>query len=559
MLTAFHLGNFKAFAATQRIPIRPLTLIFGPNSGGKSSIIHGLVLAHEAHRTGNLDVTRTEVGGDSVDLGGFRQFVHRRDLGRTVEWVAELDAGRLDGRLAEMLAPARKLVVSVGMAMRQREADAGRFIVDAPPHTSYYELAVDGDPVLRASARGDEGLKLDTLAQDHPLFRRIAEALVLVGTTTDTVGDADRAALEQAISDMVPGLTLERGTFVPSGVGGMRRSDEPGLLPVSSGRRKEDLANAVEVYFPPLLNDLFSGVCTAVGKELARLHYLGPLRSYPPRHLAFSEDHDRNWFAGGGYAWDVLRTDSKVRAVVNEWLGSSERLQTPYELVVSNLVRVSDLDQPLAEYFRRLNKDFTTVGIGEELPEEHPAREFGHEQALVFDEDTETRFAMEIVEESNIERTPDLFLRDKRTSTIVSHRDVGIGISQVLPVLVSAYGSRERLIAIEQPEIHIHPGLQAELGDVFIQSALGENGNRFLLETHSEHLILRIMRRIRETTSGALPEGIPPIRPEDVSVLYVDPQPEGSVVLEMPLSKFGELQKPWPGGFFEEGLREVMP
>ena len=96
MLTAFHLGNFKAFADTQRIPIRPLTLIFGPNSGGKSSIIHGLVLAHEANRAGNLDVTRAEIGGDSVDLGGFRQFIHAHDLSRTLEWTAEFDLTRIE-------------------------------------------------------------------------------------------------------------------------------------------------------------------------------------------------------------------------------------------------------------------------------------------------------------------------------------------------------------------------------------------------------------------------------------------------------------------------------
>ena len=54
------------------------------------------------------------------------------------------------------------------------------------------------------------------------------------------------------------------------------------------------------------------------------------------------------------------------------------------------------------------------------------------------------------------------------------------GISQLLPVLVNAAGAKERLIAVEQPELHLHPALQAELGDVFIESALGENKNIFL-------------------------------------------------------------------------------
>ena len=79
MLNALHLGNFKAFAETQRIPLRPLTLIYGANSAGKSSIIQSLLLARHALETGDLDIYRTALGEDSVDLGGFRQYVHRRE------------------------------------------------------------------------------------------------------------------------------------------------------------------------------------------------------------------------------------------------------------------------------------------------------------------------------------------------------------------------------------------------------------------------------------------------------------------------------------------------
>src|SRR5437762_109307 len=71
------ISNFKAFGPKQEIPIKPITLIFGPNSGGKSSIIHSLLFAHESLRTGKLDIHRTELGGNSVDLGGFEQFTYR--------------------------------------------------------------------------------------------------------------------------------------------------------------------------------------------------------------------------------------------------------------------------------------------------------------------------------------------------------------------------------------------------------------------------------------------------------------------------------------------------
>ena len=102
--------------------------------------------------------------------------------------------------------------------------------------------------------------------------------------------------------------------------------------------------------------------------------------------------------------------------------------------------------------------------------------------------------------------------------------------------------------------MHLHPAMQAELGDVFIESALGERKNTFLLETHSEHLILRILRRIRETTAEGKPGkgGMPAIRPEDVSVVDVQPGPKGAEVIELPVTPDGDFSRPWPKGFFAE-------
>ncbi|WP_230967657.1 DUF3696 domain-containing protein [Nostoc commune] len=155
-------------------------------------------------------------------------------------------------------------------------------------------------------------------------------------------------------------------------------------------------------------------------------------------------------------------------------------------------------------------------------------------------------WVQEITSESD--RISDLVLIDKRTKTAVSHRDVGIGISQVIPILVSCYGLSDALVAIEQPEIHLHPRLQAELGSVFAESIKPPYNNRFILETHSEHLMLRLQKLIRE---GQL-------KPEDVSVIYVDSNSEGSQCLELRLDEEGDFIDEWPDGFFEDDFKEIF-
>jgi hypothetical protein len=151
----------------------------------------------------------------------------------------------------------------------------------------------------------------------------------------------------------------------------------------------------------------------------------------------------------------------------------------------------------------------------------------------------------------------DIYFEDVATKTKIPPSNLGVGFSQMVPFVSSALSSDNRLIVIEQPELHVHPALQTELADLFIQSAK-ERGNRFLIETHSEHLILRVMKRIRQTFEDRVQEGMLRITPDDVCVLYVEPGENGSIVREMPLNERGELVKGWPGGFFEEALNEMF-
>lgn len=553
MLTALHLGNFKAFADSQRIPIRPLTLIYGANSSGKSSIIHSFVLARHALETGELDVHRTNVGGEAVDLGGFRQYVHRREVARRMEWSAEVDTALFTGRMAELLAPVGQVTVSFAVGMTLDDQD--RPLPDASPEIHTYEIHADGESLLRFSRRRDGRLHLDRLDYEHPVFRKILMAIVETSTFVTSIRPEDFEELNTAIDSLVPGILAKPGKLFPEGVSYVEKETdtEQGETgrPIQ-GSRSQSLTGAVRLFFSRVLNEVIQGIGEAVRGEILHLQYLGPLRSYPPRHLAFSQHHDPNWVAGGGYAWDVVRRDGRVRSLVNGWLNSPDRLQTPYELMLRDLVGIDQLEGPILDGLEILND--------EGLDFEHEIDEDGMGQSwpVIKDPEAETLKLQKLIRSSDIEKLNELILIDRRSNTMVSHRDVGIGVSQVLPVLVGAYAAKNQLIAIEQPEIHLHPALQSDLGDVFIQSALGEGKNRFLVETHSEHILLRVMRRIRETTARELPEGVPPVHPEDVVALFVEPDGSRSIVHEMPINEKGDLMKPWPGGFFEEDFEELF-
>lgn len=149
--------------------------------------------------------------------------------------------------------------------------------------------------------------------------------------------------------------------------------------------------------------------------------------------------------------------------------------------------------------------------------------------------------------------------------------DVGSGLGYVLPILCSACDRDIEISILQQPELHLHPALQSELGDVFIeclsvdttQDYAGRRSffcKQFVIETHSEHLLLRVLKRIRQTNSDRPPATEQQIKASDVSVLYFDPSLDDGTtkVKHLRISDDGEFIDRWPRGFFTERDQDLF-
>ena len=122
--------------------------------------------------------------------------------------------------------------------------------------------------------------------------------------------------------------------------------------------------------------------------------------------------------------------------------------------------------------------------------------------------------------------------------------DIGVGLKRIL-ILLTCLDFNEKIIYLEERESNIHPEFQKGIGSGIVESWL--NGNsQILVETHSEQLILRVLREIRE---GKLNHN-------DLSVNYVSNENSETVVKNIRVDERGRFLDVWPQGFFNERLSE---
>ncbi|MBN8461819.1 MAG: DUF3696 domain-containing protein [Dechloromonas sp.] len=146
----------------------------------------------------------------------------------------------------------------------------------------------------------------------------------------------------------------------------------------------------------------------------------------------------------------------------------------------------------------------------------------------------------------------EVLVRTHAGSPVVKLTDVGVGVSQVLPALVQAFHAPPHSVVwMEQPEIHLHPLAQANLADAFISAVQSyENGaardTQLIVETHSEHFLTRLQRRVAEKVIDA----------EDVAIYFVKRDGAAAELEALRLNTFGDIEN-WPENFFGDEMGDI--
>ena len=420
------------------------------------------------------------------------------------------------------------------------------------PFISTYEISINNEYLAKIASSYEESKKisLNEVRMANNVFRDEGENKVLKEFWESWIKTGGR---EDEIPEVLQGgfgtlLRFERllqagNPFFYEFEGGGTSELEPWPLKCSSALPDLDKPLPVEDQYPreseadlwewgffvKMLSALIVGPGKLVRKGLRELCYLGPLREIPKRNHTPGRSPEESRWSDGSAAYDYLfKADESFIWEVNDWLTEPDRLNSSYSVEVK-------------KYW--------------ELEKDHPLI-FALSRATAPDEEYDWN---RIFEELPFKQR--LLIKDQYRNIELAPQDIGVGLSQILPVIVAALHWKRGMVAIEQPELHIHPAFQVALGDLFIEQVNRSHVDRsclnFIIETHSEHLLLRLLRRIRETSEGQVPESHA-LKPDDLSICFFEPGREGVVCHQIRVNEDGDFIDRWPRGFFDERAEELF-
>jgi predicted ATPase len=450
MLTHLQVKNFKGWKDTTPIRMAPLTVLFGTNSSGKSSLEQFLLMLKQT--VDSSDRKMVIYPGDmntAVNLGSFEELIFARDARNKLGFSFEWDLPR-----PLTVRDPRSDFVCSGNHMRF-EAEVGT-LGEKPSTLAVnwleYKLKEAGEEVMsvRVGRKEAAKLKYELTAEPYALTRNIMRAWPL-GAPTKFYGFPEEVPLYYQNADFVQDFSLQ------------------------------------------------------MERLLRSISYLGPLRS----------KGQRLYYWTGGEPESVGYSGENT---ISALLAAKDR-----KLNTRPKTRLRSFQQFIAEKL--------------------------HELELIDD--------FQVKQISAHRKEYEVKVKTVGSPFLVDLPDVGFGISQVLPVIVQCfYAPAGSILFIEQPELHLHPRAQSHLADLFIDVLMSrvdgkERSIQLIIETHSEHFLNRLQRRIAEAQADH------PISTDQVAAYYAHTTGSESTLERLQVDNFGNILN-WPDKFFGDSMGDLF-
>jgi predicted ATPase len=480
-INSIRLENFKAFRDTGTIILKPITLLVGKNSAGKSSFIKAILAASQTVSQEQADNSDFRLIGDLTNLGTYSDTIHGNDIttnfsmhfgvsNHVDKWCLTHSFSHSEenplgasifgvkGVINDQLFFSAKKPLKGNYSIQHRGKALGNLVISRA-YTPTQSLPADED--ITSLALNNVLLELIEKSQQYmnekmksPFVNHEEEKL-----------RAFSSNLQTSISKCIPMKMNGRNGFMATSLTGEQYEYEIGSLDHAS---------------------------STLRRSLARIIYLAPLRDEPMRGARLAQSSGNRI----GIKGEDLATMLHVRSSKDDFM-------------------------------EKFNTNLKNLGVA----------------------DSATTRAIYMKDEAGNElETGFIKILLKHEGTTRSLMDLGFGTSQVLPIVFELSLRRDRIILLEQPELHLHPAAQAEIGDLLKFSI--EQNNQLIVETHSANLIERLRRLIRTKE----------LTKDDVNIVYIRKDSEGNSRCDtINFNDDGTFADTWPeDDFFGEREKEIF-
>jgi len=507
----YSIKNFKALNNGEFIKISPLTIFCGINSSGKSSILQSLLLISQSlygktlfptfypyrHRfprkfyrePKQLPIFVFE--GNYYHLLDYSNVVFENDINNEIVF-------KWDFKVEEKKRAVNRYLIKISCAINPEEEINEPFVKNIHIEKYGKEDKLGNLQIFKSDKKNRYNIIIQNYRIEKTFFTRLKHIL-----------DIKR----EEIPKIIENLSLKKVSILFNSIFpldcSLDRTNYEEILTTLNLKPERFVKKSTKI-FPPDLFPFdfimydFIHACSYLMGFYSTLRYIGPLREEPRRYYLLTDLR----------SLDIgLRGENSPQILILEQ-------NRPVELIKIKK-RGKNYDFSKKEELSLLD----SLNFWLEEMNLQPIKPDTMERQLI------TRL---LVNYSNYQ--------PPRSSVAIP--DVGFGLSQIFPVLIESLTMEKgAYLILEQPEIHLHPRLQAQLGDFLLCNAkLGKN---FMVETHSEYLIKRLCLRIAQFKVEDLSKLI--------SIYFVTPNENnrGSQIVEVRINEYGEILE-WPKGFFDE-------